>query len=244
MLDYYLSKEQVENYRLLSFENGFLLGEIQNNDVNGFGARIWYQNTPPSSLYIGQWRDGMRNGTGFYFMTSGDCYYGEFVNNNFQGERSHLVGANGSVEFVATFFNDEIQKVHSCSGPFTYNGKHFNAEGNKRGSSNDGNGCWGCVSVAILVIVLYGIYSYCSSWMKTQEPSSSLQTELYESTTTYVCTARQSLKVRISPSASASQIGSIMSDEEVEVYSIADGFAKICYNGDVGFASAKYLRKK
>ena len=54
----------------------------------------------------------------------------------------------------------------------------------------------------------------------------------------------QSLKVRISPSLSALQIDSIMSGDEVEVYEVSDGFARLHFNGDIGYASSKYLRRR
>ena len=95
---------------------------------------------------------------------------------------------------------------------------------------------------AIVVAVIIGTVYYCSSDNNVTEDKP--KEELYEATTTYICTARKSLKVRVSPSVSASQIGSIMSGEEVEVYEISDGFAKLRFNGDIGYVSSKYLRRR
>ena len=92
------------------------------------------------------------------------------------------------------------------------------------------------VIIAIIVLV-----NMCSG-SDSSKPKA--QTEVYQATTTYVCTARKSLKVRTAPDANAQQIGSLMSGEEVEVYEIVDGFAKIRFNGSDGYASIEYMRKK
>ncbi len=245
MLEYYLSDNKLDNYQIVQLDNGFLLGEIKDGEVNGFAVRVWYQESIPHSLYIGNWKDSMRNGEGFYILKGGgDCYFGEFRNNEFHGEQSHFVSSDGSVEFVASFINGVIEKVKYCSGPFTFNGKHYDTGSKSRGESDDKNGCWGCLSLGIIILIALGIYSYCSSWLETQRPSSTPQTEINAATATYVCTARQSLKVRTAPSTSASQIGSIMSGEEVEVYEVSNGFARIRFNGDIGYASTKYLKRK
>jgi len=95
---------------------------------------------------------------------------------------------------------------------------------------------------AIVVAIIISTVYYCSS--DNNETGDKLKDELYESTTTYVCTACHSLKVRVAPNVSAQQIGSLMVGEEVEVYDIIDGFAKIRFNGNEGYASITYLKQK
>ena len=90
-----------------------------------------------------------------------------------------------------------------------------------------------------IVIAIIILVNMCSDSSKPKA-----HTEVYQATTTYVCTARKSLKVRTSPDANAQQIGSLMAGEEVDVYEIVDGFAKIRCNGSEGYASMKYLRQK
>lgn len=240
-LDLHLSDEKIENYQLLEMANGFYLGEIENGQYNGYGIYMRYEGTNTNSLYMGGWCNNKRNGEGLYFRSSGECYSGGFVNDFYQGEQSLLV--KDGVEIEADFFNGEICKVRYSSEPITVNIKK---SGNERMTEaknrSKKSGCSGWISLVFIILLGLGIYSYCSAWWETQKPSS--QTELYGATTTYICTARQSLKVRTSPSTSSSQIGSIMSGEEVEVYEISNGFAKIQYNGNIGYASTKYLKRK
>ena len=92
------------------------------------------------------------------------------------------------------------------------------------------------VIIAIIVIV-----NMCSG---SDNPKPKAQSEVYQATTTYVCTARKSLKVRTAPDANAEQIGSLTAGEEVEVYEIVGDFARIQFNGSEGYASTKYLQQK
>lgn len=63
-------------------------------------------------------------------------------------------------------------------------------------------------------------------------------------TTLYYCTARSSLNVRSAPDLNAEVVGSLKFGDAVEVYGMANGFAKIKYNGAEAYASADYLKKK
>ena len=101
---------------------------------------------------------------------------------------------------------------------------------------------WAGFIIGIIVIgSIFLTYKFVGSSAITSDQA---HTEVYQATTTYVCTARKSLKVRISPDANAQQIGSLMSGEEVDVYEVVDGFAKILFNGSEGYASIKYLKQK
>lgn len=102
----------------------------------------------------------------------------------------------------------------------------------------------GWVGILILVVasVIFVVDS-CSSASSIKTDSSRTES-LYSNSTTYVCTAAKSLKVRTAPDANAEQIGSLMSGEEVEVYEIVGGFARIKFNGCEGYASTKYLQQK
>lgn len=94
---------------------------------------------------------------------------------------------------------------------------------------------------AAVVIAIIVLVNMCSG---SDSPKPKALTEVRQSTMTYECTARKSLKVRNAPNVSAQQIGSLMAGEVVEVYEIVDGFAKIRYNGNDGYASMEYLKKK
>ena len=67
MLEYYLSDNKLDNYQIVQLDNGFLLGEIKDGEVNGFAVHVWYQESIPHSLYIGNWEDSMRTGRASIF---------------------------------------------------------------------------------------------------------------------------------------------------------------------------------
>lgn len=70
-----------------------------------------------------------------------------------------------------------------------------------------------------------------------------ITTETVQSATElYQCTA-SSLNIRTSPNTNSTVIGTIKRNQNVEVYEIKDGFARISYNGQTGYVSTKYLRK-
>jgi len=92
----------------------------------------------------------------------------------------------------------------------------------------------------IIGFMIYGGFSH-QSYNTNQTNETIAQSY---STTTYVCTARTSLKVHSYPSLHSSQIGSLTHGEDVEVLDISDGFAHIKLNGQDGYASINYLRRK
>ena len=225
----------LEKLHFQEFDDGeFYLGIMANRQREGLGI-VYFDN---GNFYIGEFSDDAYNGKGFFVQTD-DCYYGDFLNGKRHGE-GIIVGKNG-LYVNAIFEQDEITSVKQTASGFTYDGKKYDENGKK---TDDGNGCMGCVSIGFVIALLLGVYDYCSSWLETQKHDDAPQTELYEATTTYVCTASKSLKVRTAPDVSAVQIGSLMAGEEVEVYSISDGFARIRFRGKVGYASIKYLRQK
>ena len=61
------------------------------------------------------------------------------------------------------------------------------------------------------------------------------------STTRYYCTAKSVLNVRSAPNQRARVLGTLKSKQEVDVFEISNGFARIKYNGTDGFVSMKYL---
>lgn len=102
----------------------------------------------------------------------------------------------------------------------------------------------------LLVLVFLGLaYVNSSRWeidtigianrrtVQTEQPPQQPQT------TDYKCTASKALNVRMAPQSNAKAIGSIKSGEVVQVYEIVDGFARIKYNGQDGYASLQYLQQ-
>lgn len=60
-------------------------------------------------------------------------------------------------------------------------------------------------------------------------------------TSTYYCTAQSGVIVRQAPSSSAAQLGGLQYNEEVEVYEIKNGYARIDYYGNEAWVSSKYI---
>lgn len=97
------------------------------------------------------------------------------------------------------------------------------------------------IALAIIGIGI-GFSNYSAS--TTNVASSPIQIEYTEpATTKYYCTARTVLNVRYAPNTNSKVIGKIKHNQIVEVYEITNGFAKIKFNSDVGYASANYLHK-
>lgn len=101
---------------------------------------------------------------------------------------------------------------------------------------------WVGIFIFVVASVLF-VADSCSSSSGSKSDTNKTES-LYSRTTTYICTARKSLKVRTAPDANAEQLGSLAAGEEVEVYEIVGDFARIQFNGSEGYASIKYLQQK
>lgn len=62
-------------------------------------------------------------------------------------------------------------------------------------------------------------------------------------TTTYICSAN-SLIVRREPNRNSAKLGTISKGQEVEVYEIVNGFAKILWDAKFAYISEEYIQKK
>ena len=239
-LKYSFNNDDLEKYDLIEFSNGFYLGNTSHGTLNGFGVRLYYVEGYNHNFYIGYWKDGEEHGEGGISCEKDTkTYFGGFANGKYEGD-GHIV-KNSGLLFWAVFQQGEIVKVKQTTSGFSYGGQEYDKNGKRVDKDSS---CLGCIVIVIVIALLFGVYSYCSSWLETQKPRKSQRTELYKSTTTYVCTARKSLIVRSEPNASSRQIGSLNAREEVEVYEVVDGFAKIRFGGEYGYASIKYLEKK
>ena len=224
----------IELLHFQEYGNGnFYLGSIQAGKREGLGVD-YYNN---GNIYLGEYQNDTYNGKGF-FIQPDHCYYGDFLDGKQHGE-GLIVGDKMYIH--ADFEKGDILNVKQTTDAFTYEGKEFNKQGER---TDKGNGCLGWIGIVIIVALLFGVYSYCSSWLERQKTGNSQQTVLHKTTTTYVCTARTSLTVRSAPNTTAQPIGNLHTGEEVEVYEIVNGFAKIRIGVNDGYASTKYLEKK
>lgn len=191
ILEYYFSEKEIANYQLITYNNGFYLGETQAGQRHGYGAYLWYNDTQPNTLYLGNWRNNNKDGEGFYLMSSGICYYGEFVNGEFHGDHSHVVGDNGRVEFEAEFYNGDIRKVLRSNGRFTFNGKSYGQSKGNNSSGNDGSDSHiGCFGLIIIIAVVFGIFKFCTNC--TGSPDTNAYTGQEQPTQGIACTAHHS----------------------------------------------------
>lgn len=236
ILNYIFQGDNVSQYELIEFQNGFYIGDVVDGLWNGNGA-VYYANS--NNLYVGGWRNGRKHGTGFFMMSEGKCYYGDFCNNDFNGEGT-ITGRDG-VEFSAIFENGEIRKVRTTKTAFTYGNKHYDENGRLKEESG---GCMRWLSVILFIGLGLGVYSYCSNWMEEHEHAHAIYNDNSGPTTTYICNAKRGLIVRESNSKTSQKIGYIAFDDEVEVLEIVEDFAKIKYNGEIGFVAQKYLSPK
>lgn len=103
---------------------------------------------------------------------------------------------------------------------------------------------WNIYTLLLAIGIVAAVCLYASNSTSTSYTSAPTSVYASPATSIYICTARTSLKVRRYPTLSSSQIGSLTPGEEVEVLDISDGFAHVKLNGQDGYASVKYLRKK
>ena len=65
------------------------MGQWKNNLQNGLGIHIWYDTNNENKFfrnrYIGEWKDGKRNGYGKFFYNNGCVYEGFWKNNKKDG---------------------------------------------------------------------------------------------------------------------------------------------------------------
>ncbi len=103
---------------------------------------------------------------------------------------------------------------------------------------------WSFLITALIVIalnILPAIGAFFSIFSSDDEPTSAVEYVVNDDTTTYYCTAQSGVIVRQEPSSSAKQLGGLKYNEEVEVYEIRNGFARISYYGNEAWVSSKFL---
>ena len=112
-------------------------GQWDNNLQNGFGVHIWYDIKQEMKYfrdrYIGEWKDGKREGYGKFFYSNGSIYEGYWKNNKKEGygiftfqDRTKYIG-----NFKEDIMIDNLPKdqVNSLINPNTNNNANNNNEG-------------------------------------------------------------------------------------------------------------------
>lgn len=123
-------------FHCTEFDDGsFYLGMVENGKRNGWGCQYYKD----ERLYMGHWKNDYYQGDGFY-LTQKICYFGEFYMDKFHGS-----GELAWHDFWtrADFENGDIKKAYYPTSGFTYNGKHFDQDGNS-----------GCASIILIAIIM------------------------------------------------------------------------------------------
>lgn len=187
-MEFISSEDWIESSTLREYDNGFYIGDIKNGNKHGYGAFLWYKssspNSEPNSVYIGHWDNGKRTGEGLN-LSSGLCYWGDFLNGNYHGESAQCVGRNGLV-ILADFYNGDITRVRHCTSDFTYNGKSYkkNSSGSSSsssysssGSSSSDSGGSSCLGYIIIAVFIFLFFKYCSSCSCSHASEKTISTE-------------------------------------------------------------------
>ncbi|WP_445747277.1 MORN repeat-containing protein [Polaribacter sp.] len=97
-----LTSEYVLTYTVYNFFNKTKKGCISGDCVNGYGT-FYYDN---GDLYVGTWRNGLKEGNGYYYWKSGNVYCGEFKQGSFEGFGSIMYGIDANFEcYIGTWKN-------------------------------------------------------------------------------------------------------------------------------------------
>ncbi len=109
------------------YEGDTLIGQFDNNYLNGYGAYYWTDD----NFYLGQYRNGERHGFGYYQSGDGKeedfAYIGQFKNDSFSGVGVTLVDLwnpaiykNGErIKDIETCPDDEYAVWDKCFGFYT-----------------------------------------------------------------------------------------------------------------------------
>lgn len=145
--DYASYLNKASQFTFYETGNGFYLGQERNGKRNGFGYYYWNKD---ETVYSGDWRDNERTGEGLYY-SNGYFYHGGFLNGNNHGHGCSR-GSNG-IEIEADYVNGERTNVWNGSDDFIDDkGRHYNRKNNFRGEKE--LGCGGIIFIAIVIIIM------------------------------------------------------------------------------------------
>lgn len=141
MIRYKLYEDTTKEYgfsrwTLTEFDDGsFYLGIVRNGQREVTGCQYYSSGT----IYIGGWYNNQYHHNGLY-LSDKVCYYGDFKCGKFDG---YGALAWRGFSTLGDFKDDQIVKAYHPTSGFTYNGKHFDQDGNS-----------GCASIIVLAIIM------------------------------------------------------------------------------------------
>ena len=100
-------------YMIWNDKNEKYTGRWENNLQNGLGIHIWYDNKLSNhkffrDRYVGQWKEGKRDGYGKFFYSNGSTYEGYWRNDKKEG--FGILSFQDRTKILGTFKNDILEK--------------------------------------------------------------------------------------------------------------------------------------
>lgn len=78
--------KEFEGNGYCQYDDSYYIGEIKNGKRNGYGTYVWLNANTANKEYSGEWLDGNYHGKGVMLYRNGDKYDGEWVKNNKEGQ--------------------------------------------------------------------------------------------------------------------------------------------------------------
>ena len=120
---YHLRSVDINQYKLWVFDDSFYLGEVRNGKRNGYGFYYWYSEDGSRSngtLYMGGWRDGEKDGDDCFHFSSQGMCY----YGSYKMGKQHCDHAHlihrNGTEFEGEFVNGKLTRVITANSSFTY----------------------------------------------------------------------------------------------------------------------------
>ena len=111
-------------YMVWNDKNEKYTGRWENNLQNGLGIHIWYDNKMSNNKffrdrYVGEWKEGKRDGYGKFFYSNGSIYEGYWKNNKKEG--FGILSFQDRTKILGAFKNDILLVNLSLPNPNTNN---------------------------------------------------------------------------------------------------------------------------
>lgn len=84
---------------------------IDGDCIDGLGTYLW----PNGDKYVGEWKDGKRNGRGSFIWPEGDRYVGEWKNDKNNGDGNYIY-SDGLSQYIVALTNAEAEGYGCVKG--------------------------------------------------------------------------------------------------------------------------------
>lgn len=234
VISYYMQNiEWLDNAQLQNYSNDCFVGDIDSdNKRHGEGIYVY----DDGDIYIGSFVQGQMHGNGFYYHSQSNLiYYGEW-----EYSKKHGHGFVWGPGYESQGFYQNGKEIRN---DYVKDGSGYHPRVPSNDDCGENSNCFsGCIGFVVIIAIIFGVIRYCGACSGNSD--NQFTTEKSKPTSTYICTAKKSLRVRREPNTFSEQIGSIISGKEIEVLEINDSFAKIKFENRIGFVCTKYIRQK